>query len=766
MQHVGGGHEPCLGALVPESVGLLHGQQRLDSRVHRRLVGAIAQSFQGNQGQGRGGGIGLAVGFPTRAFGERLSGIEPPGPVRILDGPQPLLILGHLALNPLPQVPGVGFRQEPVVGEFGGRQVLLGRAGRRFGLNPGRRRRKSLLYRMGFDADLEVVPGKEATEELDAVGEVVAVFRLHLQQLQSLFFHGREVAGMASAVPGGAEDLSGKAENHRLAHVGAGPGGIDPAGIGGLQHLVGRSQQLLRMELARRKHPLGGAKIVAGHPGSGGTVADVQGSQAGIVGGLLEIVGRPQRLIHHVDQPAEILDVFDPVSVLHGNRRAPNAGLGVAAHAMGPQQVAGVADAALHAGAARAVGQPGVHLGQVVVEALAHRQPGIPVGRRLEQPQFDLVARRIGLGPQEVDSPGLQQAVDFRSVILGLLVNPLIVVAPPGVLHQRQQRHFPGSRFRRIPGGFGRGRPGLAGCGRQRVEPQAGRQGVIGQRQVAGQKPGLRPGVFDPKPVVSGTPDPAVVEVLDVIGPGGHQNPLHAFTFGKRNGLGLLGSIVGFLLHVEMKVRRTLEIQGSDPGEQGNPRPGGPGRVAGKGGHLGCGPGFPPAGSAEDRDFIDDRSQAQDIPSRHRSSVNHKHIRIQGMEHFSPAGGGPIVNAKGIGFPPVPAGTGSLPGGAGALGPIATFQLPTHRHPAVGRQGGGQGDRHRNLPDFAATQVEGPFPPAVGVKGNLDPAGARPGGDPARTTGKNTQERQNGRQPQGSGLPDDSRPGHCWFPWF
>ena len=609
---------------------------------------------------------------------------------------------------------------------------------------------------MHFSAGFEVIPGKEAAEELDAVGEIVAVFRLHLQQLQGLFLHAREIAGVAGAVPGSAEDLSGIAENDRLAHVGTGPGGIDSAGIGRLKHMVGRANQLLRMELARGDCALGGADVVAGHPGPGRTVAHVQGSQAGVVGGLLEVIGGPQRLVHQVDQPAEVLNVLDPVPVLHRNRRAPNAGLGMAAHAMGSQQVAGVADAALHAGASGAVGQPGVHLGQVVVEALAHRHPGIPIGRRLEQPQLDLVARRVGLGPQKVNSPGLQQAIDLGSVVLGLLVNPLIVVAPPGVFHQRQQRHLSEVCFRRTPGGFGGGRPDPAGRVRQRVEPETGGQGVIGKRQVAGQQPGLGAGELQAKPVVAGPADLAVVEILDVIGPGGHQNPLHALAVGKRNGLSLLGSVVGFLFQVEMKAGRPLQIQWPEPGQHGNPGAGGPGREAGEGGHLGCGPGFAPAGPAEDRVLIDDWRQAEDIPSRHRRPVDQVNVRIQGMEHLSPALGGPGVNAKGVGLSPDLAGTGGLFGVAGALAPMAALQLPAHRYPAVGRKGRGMGDRHRDLADFAATQVEGSFPAAVGLKGNLDRAGAGVGGDRVRSTDMNARERQDGSQPAGAANSDSS----------
>ena len=571
---------------------------------------------------------------------------------------------------------------------------------------------------------------------------------------------------MAGAVPGGAQDLSGIAEYDRFSHVGTGTGGIDAAGVGGLKHVVGGAHQLLRMELARREHPLGGADVVAGHPGSGGAVADVQGSQTGVVGGLLEVIGRPERLVHQVDQPPEVLNVFDRVAVLDRNRRAPDPGLGMAAHAVGAEQVAGVADAALHAGAARAVGQPGVHLGQVVVETLAHGHAGVPVGRRPEQPQFDLVARRVGLGPQEVDAARLQQAVDFRSVVLGLLVNPLVVVAPPGVFRQRQQRHLARGGFRPLPGGFGGGRTDLAGRVRQRVESEARRQGVIGKREVAGQQPRLGAGELQAKPVVAGTADLAVVEILDVIGPGGYQNPLHTLAAGKRNGLSLLGSIVGFLLQVEVKVGRPLEIQGPDPGEQGDPRPGGPGRMAGEGIHLGCDPGLAPAGPAEDRVFIDDRGQAEDIPSRHRSPVDQEDIRVQGMEHFSPAGGGPGVDAEGIGLSPLPAGTGGLLGEAGALGTIAVFQAPAHRHPAVGRQGGGTGDGHRNLTDFAATQVEGLFPAAVGLKEDLHPAGAGAGGDPARSSGKHAQQNQNGRHPAGAALPKNSWLVHGCFPWF
>ena len=268
---------------------------------------------------------------------------------------------------------------------------------------------------------------------------------------------------------------------------------------------------------------------------------------------------------------------------------------------------------------------------------------------------------------------------------------------------------------------------------------------MIGKRQVAGQQPRFGAGELEAKPVVAGTADLAVVEILDIIGPGGHQDTLHTFAVGKRKGLRLLGSVVGFLLDLEMKMARPREIQRPDSGQHGNPGLGGPGSVTGKGVDPGCCPGFTPAGATEDRVLFDDRSQAQDIPSRHRSPVNQEDIRVQGMEHFSPVGGGRSVYAEGIGLSSVPAGSGGLFGGAAAWRFVAAFQLPAHRHPAVGRQRGGTGDGHRKLTDFAATQVEGLFPPAVGLKGNLDWVGAGVGGDRARSTGKNDQEGQKGR---------------------
>ena len=143
------------------------------------------------------------------------------------------------------------------------------------------------------------------------------------------------------------------------------------------------------------------------------SISNIQRRQTGVVGRVLQVVCGAQRLIHDVDQTAEILKVLGPVSIFNRDGRAPDSRLGVATHAVGAEQVPGVADSPLHARSARPVGEPCIHLPEVVVQTLPNGHPRIVVGGRFQQPQLDLITGRIGFGPEEVDSPGSQDAVDF-----------------------------------------------------------------------------------------------------------------------------------------------------------------------------------------------------------------------------------------------------------------------------------------------------------------------------------------------------------------
>src|SRR5215510_15456234 len=126
------------------------------------------------------------------------------------------------------------------------------------------------------------------------------------------------------------------------------------------------------MELARGDDSFRGADVVTGDSGSGGAVAYVERREAGVVRRLLQVIRRAKRFVHHVDEAAEVLNVLDAVAVLYRHGGPPDARLRVAAHAMRAHKVAGVADAALDRSAARAVGQPGIDLAEMIVHRLPH----------------------------------------------------------------------------------------------------------------------------------------------------------------------------------------------------------------------------------------------------------------------------------------------------------------------------------------------------------------------------------------------------------
>src|SRR5262245_52768949 len=138
------------------------------------------------------------------------------------------------------------------------------------------------------------------------------------------------------------------------------------------------------MELARGDGALRRADVVTGHPRSGGAVAYVERREAGVVRRVLQVIRRAHRLVHHVDQAAEVLNVLDAVAVLYRDGRPPDPRLRVAAHAMRAHQIASVADAAFDRSATRAIGQPGVHLTDVIVHRLPYGHTRIVIWRRFQ----------------------------------------------------------------------------------------------------------------------------------------------------------------------------------------------------------------------------------------------------------------------------------------------------------------------------------------------------------------------------------------------
>lgn len=289
---------------------------------------------------------------------------------------------------------------------------------------------------LGVEAGGEVlVAGDEDVGgEEDAVSEVVGVAGGGGEELFGLLFEGEEVLLVAGLLIGLGEDLAGEAVDDGGADVGAGAGGVDAAGVGGLEDVVGRADLLHGVEATGGEEVFGGGGVPAGGAGAGGAVAEVEGGEGGVVGGFGEGVGRAEGLVHGVDEVAVVDDVFRAVAMLEGDGGAPDAGLGVAAHAVGAHEVAGVADAAVDGGAAGAIEDPGVDLAHVVVDGLLDGLAGVGVRGEVAEAEFDFVAGGVGFDLEEVDAAGLEGAGDGGAVGFGLLVDAFVGVGADAVL--------------------------------------------------------------------------------------------------------------------------------------------------------------------------------------------------------------------------------------------------------------------------------------------------------------------------------------------
>ena len=75
--------------------------------------------------------------------------------------------------------------------------------------------------------------------------------------------------------------------------------------------------------------------VAAGNAAAGGGISQVVRSQRRVDGGVHEMIGRSQTLVHRVDQATVILDrAVGAVPVPHGIRDTPDSALRVAAHAV------------------------------------------------------------------------------------------------------------------------------------------------------------------------------------------------------------------------------------------------------------------------------------------------------------------------------------------------------------------------------------------------------------------------------------------------
>src|SRR5262245_33081270 len=244
---------------------------------------------------------------------------------------------------------------------------------------------------------------------------------------------------MIGAIPGDTQYFPGIVIDDSLADVGPGTGGIDASRVIGLQYMIRRPERYHRMKPARRHDTLSRADVVAGDACPCRTVSDVEWRETGIVGCIFEVVCRTERFIHNIDQPAEVLQVLDTITVFHRHSRSPDPGLCMAAHAVRAHQIAGVANSAFDTRPARPVGQPGIDLAEMIVHCLTQCHTWIVIRSRFKHSQFNLISRSIRLGPQEIDSARLEYPVYRRAMSFILLVDALILITPLSIFIERQE---------------------------------------------------------------------------------------------------------------------------------------------------------------------------------------------------------------------------------------------------------------------------------------------------------------------------------------
>ncbi|MCG3159983.1 MAG: hypothetical protein JMDDDDMK_01015 [Acidobacteria bacterium] len=490
-------------ALVPAAIRVLSPEQGFDAARDSRIIVLVAQSLKRDQSKRGRRRVEFAVGLPLVSIA--LARIEAPRTVSVLSRSQPRFIFLQLFLNARPKLRRVVGALQLII-----REARRGRLSR-FAI--GRRLRRRWLRRFGRQCFLnrpsalilrDVILREKPLEEFDPVRQVVAVARKDAEHLLSFFFNRGEIARMAGAIPRRAQNLARVVVNHRLADVRSRPGGVDSAGIGCLQRVIGRADGLHRMQLARGRDAFRRADVVTGDARPGGAVADIERREAGVVRRVFQVVRRAQRLVHHVDQAAVVLLVLDYVAVFNGAGRPPDARLRVATHAMRAHQIAGVADAPFDRSAARTIGQPRINLTDVIVHRLPHGHSRIVVRRGLQHAQFDFVTRRVGFGAQVISSARFEQANNRGAMLFVLLMRALVLIAAFGVFDQRARSV-------------------------ERVKPKLRRQRVIRNRQVAGQQPRLLAIEREAKPVIARFADFAVVEILDVIGAARDPHGLNAF---------------------------------------------------------------------------------------------------------------------------------------------------------------------------------------------------------------------------------------------
>ena len=197
---------------------------------------------------------------------------------------------------------------------------------------------------------LDIVGRPDTVHELDSVAVVVGDPDIVLggENLAPLLFDSEEVARLAGIAPRTLQDLGPELEDYVGPEVRASSRRIDALRIGGLEHVVRGALLPLRMHLLGRVGALVQDDVAPGNPGASRPVTQIVRRDAGIDCRILEFIGQAQRLIHRVDQaPVVLLDPVRAVPVAKRIRHAPDAALGVAAHAVLAKQSRRIAHSAV-----------------------------------------------------------------------------------------------------------------------------------------------------------------------------------------------------------------------------------------------------------------------------------------------------------------------------------------------------------------------------------------------------------------------------------
>ena len=666
-------HEARRRGGVPEAVGILVAQEPPHPLLDNRIAGISASGFQGDQGHRSRRRIAVVFGPDPCAVGARTSRLESPAAILALQGEQPR----EVRRGPLPQrlVQTLGFGDPP----------------------RGVRQLPNLL---------DVVRRPDPMEEFDPMAVIIGDPDLVgcRQDLAALFLEREEIPGLPGIAPGAFQDLGSELEDDVGPEVRSPPGRVDALGIGSLEHVVRRAALPLGVEFLGPEGPLVQHDVPPSDPRSGGTIAEIVRRDAGVDGGVLELVRQAQRFVHGVDEaPIVLLHAERAIAVAQGIGHAPDSALGVAAHAVLAEQRGRVPRPPVRRDVARPVDQPRIDLGQVVIDPLPDRLHGIVVRPRPEEPHLQFVVRLVRLDPQVVGLARLEFARDERAERAVLLVRPLVDRAAlligvdghrsgndrGGRVNVRDRievrevvavRHVPLAAFRGT---------GLALL----VEADASARNRLHDLEIRAQEARFGAVVLDAVPVVRRPAYAGVVEVLEIVRSADDIERLIPGTVLKLQVRRLFRRVVRLGLQEQVAARESFDRthfdrdgNGCNWGRRGRQR-GGERSAPGVMGNL-----------AQRLGPLLHGAEPQRVRSRARRPIDQIDIRIQGMEHLGPIGRGLDAAFASV----------SVEGEPGQLRPV-----PRDLDPGIGRQGGRPLNPDAQLESVALGQVPGAGPVAV-----------------------------------------------------